>query len=119
MLRRCRCPLLRQAPGKLNQPVEIASNHACLGGPLRHALIAANLLFRLAFCLSRHFGLCNGLVQLRYLLCLSITLAELTLDGRHLLAKDRFALTLVESSFGLLSDFMAEPQHFDTFSQAP
>ena len=109
--------LLRQAPGQFDQPVEIASDHACLGGRLRHALIAANFLSRLAFRLGRHPGLGDGLVQLRDLLRLAVALPKLALNGRHLLAKDRFPLTLVEGRLCLLSDLMAEPKHFDALGQ--
>ena len=46
--------LLRQRPGQLDQPVEIGADHAVFGGGLRHALVAAQLLARLA---STSFGI--------------------------------------------------------------
>jgi hypothetical protein len=109
----------RQTPWQFDQPVEVAANHACFRGAIGHALVAANLPARLAFRLRRHFCLCDRLVQFRDLLCLSVAFTELALNGRHLLAEDRFALTLVESSLGLLSDLPAQAKHLDTPGQMP
>ena len=102
----------RQRPWQLDQPVEIAADHAGLAGRFRHALVAAHLLFRLAFRLRRHPRLGDRLVQLRDLLRLAVAFAQLTLNGRHLLAQDGLALAFVESRLGLLADLRRQPQHF-------
>ncbi len=60
--------LLGHAPGQLDQPVQIAAHHAGLGGGLRHPLVAAQLLLRLAVRLRRHLGLRDRLGQLGDLL---------------------------------------------------
>ena len=99
--------LLRRSPWQFDQPVEIAADHAGFGGGLRHSLVAANFPSRLAFRLRRHLRLGDRFVQLRDLLRLAVAFAELALDGRHLLAKDRLALALVERRLGLLSDLLA------------
>ena len=109
--------LRRQRPGQLDQPVEIGADHAGFGGGLRHPLVAAKLLARLAVRLRRHVGLGDGLGQLGDFLRLAVAFAELALDGRHLLAQDRLALALVESRLGLLADFVAEAQHLDALGQ--
>ena len=62
----------RQAPWQIDQPIEIAADHACLRGGLRHALVATHFLACLAFRLSRHLGLRDSLIQLRDLLRLSV-----------------------------------------------
>ena len=109
----------RQAPGQFGQPVEIAADHAGFGRAFRHPLVAANFPSRLAFRFRRHLGLGDGFVQFRDFLRLAVAFAELALNGRHLLAKDRLALTPVERRLGLLSDLVAEPKHLDALGQMP
>ncbi|MGY4266688.1 hypothetical protein ACVJF2_005258 [Bradyrhizobium sp. USDA 4519] len=109
--------LLRNAPGQIDQPVEIAAHHAGFGRCLRHPLVAAQFLLRLAFGLRRHLGLDDRLGQLGDFRGLAVTFAELALDRRHLLAQDRLALPLVEHGLGLLPDLLAQPQHLDTFGE--
>ncbi len=62
----------RQTPWQLDQPIEIAADHAGLRGCLRHSLVAAHFLACLAFRLRRHLGLCDGLVEFRDLLRLAV-----------------------------------------------
>ena len=56
--------LLRNAPGQLDQPIEIGADHAVLGRRVRHALQPAQLLARLLLDLLRHVGLGDRLLEL-------------------------------------------------------
>ena len=111
--------LVRQAPGQFDQPVDITSDHSCFGRALRHPLVAANFPSRLTFHFSRHLGLGDGFIQFSDFLRLAVAFSELALNGRHLLSKNRLTLTDVESRLRLLSDFVAEPKHFDALGQMP
>ena len=111
--------LLGQPPGQLDQPVEIGADHAGLGGGLRHALVAAQLLAGLALDLLGHAGLGDRLRELGDLLGLAVALAELALDRGHLLAQHRLALALVEGGLGLPADLVREAQHLDPLGQQP
>src|SRR5450759_4846750 len=107
----------RQRPWQLDQPVEVAADHARLGGGLRHSLVAAYFLFRLAFRLGRHLGLGDRLVQLRDLLRLAVAFSQLALNRRHLLAQDRLALALIEGGLGLLADLVGQPKDLEPLGQ--
>ena len=112
--------LLRQRPGQLDQPVEIGAHHAVLGRGLRHALQPAQLLARLLLDLLRHARLGDRLAQLGDLLRLALlALAELALDGGHLLAQQHLALALVERGLGLPADLLRQPQHLDALGEQP
>ena len=110
--------LLRNAPGQLDQPVEVAAHHAVLGGSLRHALQPPQLLARLLLHLLWHLRLGDGLAELGNFRRLAfITLAELAANGGHLLAQQNFALPLVDGGFGLSADLVRQPQDLDALRQ--
>ena len=107
-----RC-LLRQGPGELDQPIEIGSGHAVLGGGFRHPFQPPQLLARRLLDLGRHLGLCNGLIEFGDLLRLAGIVAKLTLDGRQLFSQQHLALALVQRCLCLLSDFLTETQNLN------
>jgi hypothetical protein len=104
---------LRQPPGQLDQPVEVGADHAGLGGRLRRPLVTAQLFSRLLLHLRRHGGLADRLGEFGHLLGLAVALAQLALDGGHLLAQHGLALALVERRFGLLADLVGQAQDLD------
>ena len=108
---------LRQAPGQLDQPVEIAAHHAVLGGGFRHPLEPAQLLARLLLHLLWHLRLGDGLAELGDLGLALIALAELTADGRQLLAQQHLALALVDGGLRLSADLMRQSQDLDALRQ--
>ena len=106
---------LGQRPGQLDQRVEIGADHAVLGRRLGRALQTAQFLARGSLGLRRHLRLGDRLVEIGDRLLVGIVLAQLALDGGHLLAQHHLALAGVERTLGLLSDLAADAQHF----QAP
>ena len=88
-------------------------------GLLRHALIAAHFFAHLRLDLGRHPCLRDRFVQLRDFRRLSIALAQLALNGRHLLTQNGLALALVENGLGLPADFLAQPEDFDPLRKKP
>ena len=106
-------PLRGLGPRQLDQPVQIGADHARLGRGLGHALVAAQFLARQLLDLVGHLRLVDRLRQVGDLLRLSVALAELALDRRHLLAQDRFALALVEGRLGALADLLRQAHHLD------
>src|SRR5258706_1287635 len=107
----------RQTPWQLDQPIEIAADHAGLGGCLRHPLVAPYLLACLAFRLGRHPRLRDRLVQLRDFLRLSVAFSQLALNGRHLLAKDGLALAFIEYGLCLLPNLVGQSKHFQSLGE--
>ena len=95
--------LVGKPPRQFDQAVKVGPHHAVLGGGLGHALEPAQLLARFLLDLRRHAGLGNGRLELgRH----PTIVAQFALDGRHLLAQDGLALSLVEGCLGLLADLV-------------
>ena len=110
--------LLGQRPGQFDQPIKIGAHHAVFAGRFRHALQPAQFLARLVLDLLRHLRVGDGLVELGHLRGLALlAFAELALNGGHLLAQQRLALTLVERGLGLPADLLRQPQHLDAVRQ--
>ncbi len=108
---------LGRRPGQFQQPVEIAADHAVLGGGFRRALQPPQLFARLGLDLLRHGGLVDGRAQLGDLLAGALILAEFALDRRQLLAQHRLALTLTEGGLGLAIDLGRKSQNLEPRGQ--
>ena len=108
------------APGQFDQPVEIGPHHPVFAGGFRHALQTPKLLARLVLDLLRHVGVADRLLELGDLGRLSfVALAELALNGRHLLAQQDLAVARVERRLGLAADLLRQPQNLDPMGEQP
>ncbi len=104
-------------PGEFDQPVEIGPDHRIFAGRLGHALQALQLLQRVLLRLLRHAGLGDRFAQLLDLGLVLLVLAELLLDGLHLLAKEIFALLIGQVLLGLLADVAGQLQDFEPMAE--
>ena len=85
-----------QTPWQLDQPIEIGPNHSVFSRRFWHSLQPAQLLASLVLNLLWHIRLGDRLAQFsRFFGLSSLTLTELALNRRHLLAKQNLALTLI------------------------
>ncbi len=104
-------------PGQLDQRVEIGADHAVLARRLGRALQPAQLLARHRLDLGRHLGLGDRLLEIGELLLVGALVAQLALDGGHLLAQQHLALARVERGLGLVADLGRQPQHLEAMGQ--
>ncbi len=100
-------------PGQIDEPIQIAADHAVFGGGLGHALEPLELLRRLVLRLLRHAGRLDRLAQLGDLGRLFVALTQLLLNVAQLLAKDVLALLRRQRLLGLLADLLGELEHLD------
>ena len=91
-------------PRQLHERVEIGAHHRVLSRAFRHALQPPQLLARLGEHLVRHAGFLDRLLKVRELLGVVVTLAELLLDGLHLLAQKKLTLPVFHRLARLLVD---------------
>ncbi len=99
-------------PGQGDQPVEIGADDAVLGRGSGQAGQTFQLAFGLFLGLLGHFGVFDLLAEFLRLDRLLVLLAELLLDGFHLLAQEVFALDLFDLAAGFVLDLLAKLQHF-------
>ena len=110
--------LLRQAPGQLDQPIQVGPHHAVFARCLRHPLQPAQFLARVLVDLLRHFSFGDRLIELGHFGGLTLfALAKLALDRSHLLAQQDFALTFAEGGLGLLADLLRQSQDFNAMGE--
>ena len=74
-------------------------------------------LARRCLDLRRHLGLGDRLLEVGQLLLVGALVAQLALDGRHLLAQQHLALAAVERGLGLVADLGRQAQHFEAMGQ--
>ena len=88
-------PLL---PRHLDQPVDVIADNSRFGGHRRHHLELVQLARGLLACLFRHAGLGDLLLELGDLVAALVHLAELFLNGLHLLIQVVLALATSPSA---------------------
>src|SRR5690606_13865495 len=98
-------------PRQFREPVNVVPQHRVLAGRARHALQPAEFLARMLLDFLGHAGVHNGLLNRLELRGIALILAELLLDGAHLLAKNRLTLPLVDRRAGLLLDLVGQFQN--------
>src|SRR5207248_10081996 len=109
----CDVPIIARgfAPGERDEPIDVGPDDAGLGRSLRDLLETTNLLQRLFLDGVGHAGLLYLFLDLAQLGS-AFVLAELLLDGLHLLAEDVLALRLVEGLLDLALDLRLELEDF-------
>ena len=108
---------LGRRPRQLDQRVEIGADHAVFAGRLGRALQPAQLLARHGLDLGWHPGGGDGLLQVGEVLLVGAFVAQLALDGGHLLAQQHLALARVERGLGLPADLGGETQHLEAMGE--
>ena len=101
-------PLL---PRHLHQPVDVITDNSRLGGHRRHHLELVQLARGLLACLFRHAGLGDLLLELGDLVAALVHLAELFLNGLHLLIQVVLALALLHLRLDAAADALLDLQH--------
>ena len=105
------------APGQRHQPVEVGAGHGVLGRGRRHLGEAVQLAQGLLLGVLGHAGRLDLLAQLVELALLVVALAQLLLDGLHLLAQVVLALVLLQLGLHLALDLVADLQHLQVLDQ--
>ena len=101
-------PLL---PRALHQPVDVVAHHGRFGRHRRHQLELVELARGLVARFLRHAGLLDALLQLRDLVRRVLDLAQLLLDGLHLLVQVVLALALLHLLLDAAADALLDLQH--------
>ena len=104
-------------PGQLDHPVEPGTQHRIFAAGIGHAFQALQFLLRL---LQRFFGhacLIDGLGKFLHVLAQLAVFAQLLADLAHLLAQQRFLVTLIDGIASLLFELTLQAQHFDALAQ--
>ncbi len=101
------------APRNLDEPVDVVANDGRLGRHRRHQLQLAELRGRLLFGVLRHAGRLDALLELRELVRRILHLAELLLNGLHLLIQVVLALALLHLLLHAAADALLDAQHVD------
>ncbi len=101
------------APRHLHEPVDVVANDRGLGRHRRHQLELAELGRRLLLGFLRHAGRLDALLELRELVRRVLHLAELLLNGLHLLIQVVLALALLHLPLHAAADALLDPQHVD------
>ncbi len=105
------------APRQADEPVDVGADDALLRAGARDAGQAVDLLEGALLDLVRHGRLLDLLAQLGRLGDGRIVLAELLLDGLHLLAQDVLALGLVHLGLDLGLDAALELEDLDLLGE--
>ena len=108
---------LGRRPGQLDQRVEVGADHAVFGRRLGRTHQAAQFLARRGLDLGRHPGLDDRLLEVGQVLLVGAFVAQLALDGSHLLAQQHLALARVERGLGLPADLGRQAQDFQAMGQ--
>ena len=100
-------------PGQGDDPVEVGADHGVLGALRRDVGEPVELPAGGLVGLFRELELVDLLAQLGDLGLLVVGLAELLLDGAHLLAQEVLALALVDLAAHVALDLGAELEHVE------
>ena len=101
------------APGHLDEPVDVVANDGRFRRHRRHQLQLVELRRRLLLRVLRHAGGFDALLELRELVRRVLHLAELFLNGLHLLIQVVLALALLHLLLDAAADALLDPQHVD------
>ena len=104
-------------PGQLDEPVEVGADDAHLGGGGGHLRQPPHLLLRLLLHLVGHLGGADLLLQLVDLPGHEVALAQLALDGPHLLPQVILPLALVHLILHLGVDLVLQLQQVQLLGQ--
>ena len=104
-------------PGQRDQPVQVGPGDRVLGRGRGHAREALELPQGLLLGLLGHPRRLDLLAQLGRLALLVVVVAELLLDGLHLLAQVVLALVLLELALHLALDLAADLEHLEVLHQ--
>ena len=92
------------------QPIEIVAHHGGFGRHRAHLLELFKLGNRLVFGLLRQLGVLDLLLELRDVVAF-VVVAQLLLNGLHLLVQIIFALGLLHLTLDAASDFALDLEH--------
>ena len=104
-------------PGQHRQPLDVVAGERVVGGHGRHARQPRQLLQRLLLHVFGHAGGFDLLAQLLDVALALVLLAQLLLDGLHLLAQVVVALRLLHLVLHLGLDLGAQLLHLDLLGQ--
>ncbi len=101
------------APRDLHEPVDVIAYDRRFGRHRRHQLQLAELGGGLFLGFLRHSGGFDALLELRKLVRRILHLAELLLNGLHLLIQVVLALALLHLLLDAAADALLDPKHVD------
>ena len=101
------------APRHLDEPIDVVADDGGLGRHRRHQLQLVELGGRFLLRFLRHAGGFDLLLELRKLVRRVLHLAELFLNGLHLLIQVVLALALLHLLLDAAADALLDPQHVD------